>query len=121
MLNLVRLACSFGLAFSSLGSGLCVDPHNDVDHPAAAKRLTTSISCARRLGVHRMVMHPVLIVRVTVGMVSCVVPTFVSLWPTQPSGTIDATCRLMVSVVRASVAQRLHRLVAGRPSGDVRC
>ena len=50
-----------------------------------------------------------------------VVPTFVSFWPTQPSGTIDATCRLMVSVVRASVAQRLHRLVAGRPSGVVRC
>ena len=94
---------------------------NGVDHPAAARRPTTSISSARRLGVHRMVMHPVLIVRVTVGMVSCVVPTFVLFWPTQPSGTnVSATCRLMGSVVRASVAPRLHRLVAGRPSGDVR-
>ena len=37
MLNLVRLACSFGLAVSSLGSGRFVDLHNDVDHPAAAK------------------------------------------------------------------------------------
>ena len=36
MLNLVRLACSFGLAFSSLGSGLFVDPHNATDHAVAA-------------------------------------------------------------------------------------
>ena len=68
-----------------------------------------------------MVMHPILIVRATDGMVSCVVPTLVSFGSPQPSGTIVTACRLMVSVVRVGVAQRLHRLVAGRPSGVVRC
>ena len=68
-----------------------------------------------------MVMHPVLIVRATDGMVSCVVPTLVSFESPQPSGTIVTACRLMVSVVRVGVGQRLYRLVSGRPSGGVRC
>ena len=49
MLNLVRLACSFGLAFSSLGSGRFVDPHNDSGNGAAAKNLRFQNPRHRRL------------------------------------------------------------------------
>ena len=81
---------------------------NAIDHAAAAKRPTTSISCARRLGVHRMVMHPVLDCTRgdRDGVVRCVV--FCVVWVAATFRHLDTTCRSMGSVGISGVGQRLQ-------------